>query len=694
MQTPDVTDGKAHSEGARNDLEKYRFADRFRQYSQYRQYRQYRQYALAGRSALKPDLEAALFSLKCFAAAMLGLYVSLRIGLTRPFWVLGTVYLVSQALSGATVSRGLFRLLGTVGGAAATVLLVPTFANEPWILSAALALWMGFCLYLGVLDRTPRSYAFLLAGYTTSLIGFPSVTAPGEVFTVAITRVQEISIGILSATLVHSLILPRSVSHRAQARVAAILADTERWTRDMLAGAQDAVLVRDRARAATDLLELHHLSIHLAFDAAHGFAQVQILRALHDRLLAVLSLSSAIDAALAALHASAEGVPLNLRDVCVDTVETNDWRSLLLMGLATDLAELEIAHRDCRLLERQLQKANPQWRRHVPAQLATNGSGHVLHRDHWLAARSAVGAGIGILLGCVFWMITAWPDGATAVSIIGTACLLFGTVEAPAGNVVRYLIGSCIGVVIGLAYGFVILPRTTDFVGLAAVLAPTLLVAGSFLARPPFIMAALGVILTFPIIAGLGATNASNFSSAINGSVALFVGTGMAMASMSLFQTISPNHSRNRLFRAIRRDLVLRIAGRVTDATSWTSRMLDRIGLLVPKLGGHEQPARILKSAFSDLRVGNVVGELRLLVNTLSDQNARASLVELLDELTTYFRSRAAADAHASRGFLLARLDRARTTVVASGEPERKRLLVLLSKLHRDLVSRVNDLGA
>jgi uncharacterized membrane protein YccC len=58
--------------------------------------------------------------------------MSLRIGLNRPFWVIGTVYLVSQPLSGATLSRGLFRLLGTVGGAVATVALVPRFANAPW----------------------------------------------------------------------------------------------------------------------------------------------------------------------------------------------------------------------------------------------------------------------------------------------------------------------------------------------------------------------------------------------------------------------------------------------------------------------------------------------------------------------------------------------------------------------------------
>src|SRR5579859_1326822 len=81
------------------------------------------------------DAEAVLFSAKCFAAAMISCYVSLRIGFSQPVWAVTTVYLVSQPLAGAVVSKSLCRLLGTFLGGAAAVIFLPAFVNEPLVLS-------------------------------------------------------------------------------------------------------------------------------------------------------------------------------------------------------------------------------------------------------------------------------------------------------------------------------------------------------------------------------------------------------------------------------------------------------------------------------------------------------------------------------------------------------------------------------
>ena len=102
-----------------------------------------------------PGVNEWLFALRTFAAAMLAFYIALSIGLDRPYWAMATVYIVAQPLIGAMRSKAIYRLIGTLIGAAATVVLVPNLVDAPELLSAALALWTGLCLYIALLDRTP-----------------------------------------------------------------------------------------------------------------------------------------------------------------------------------------------------------------------------------------------------------------------------------------------------------------------------------------------------------------------------------------------------------------------------------------------------------------------------------------------------------------------------------------------------------
>lgn len=99
-----------------------------------------------------------IFSLKAFAAAMLALFIALYLGLPRPYWAMASVYIVAHPLTGATRSKALYRVLGTLLGAAASVAIVPPLVNAPVLLMAAVALWTGILLYVALLHRTPRSY--------------------------------------------------------------------------------------------------------------------------------------------------------------------------------------------------------------------------------------------------------------------------------------------------------------------------------------------------------------------------------------------------------------------------------------------------------------------------------------------------------------------------------------------------------
>ena len=122
-----------------------------------------------------PDREDFIFSLKSFIGAMMALYLAFRIGLPRPFWAPLTAYVVSQPLAGAVRSKAIYRVTGTVIGALAIVILIPTFINYTGMFALVMGGWFGFCLFMSLMDRTPRSYAFLLGGYTVGFVAMPAI---------------------------------------------------------------------------------------------------------------------------------------------------------------------------------------------------------------------------------------------------------------------------------------------------------------------------------------------------------------------------------------------------------------------------------------------------------------------------------------------------------------------------------------
>lgn len=617
---------------------------------------------------IKADADAALFSAKSFAAAMLAYYISLRIGLPKPFWAIVTVYIVSQTSAGASLSRGVYRFAGTLLGAIATVAIVPNFVNDPIVCSALLTGWIGLCLFFSLLDRTPRAYAFVLAGYTASLIGFPSVFDPGAVFETASVRVQEISIGILCAVLIHRYVLPKRMTGQFNGKLSATLRDARRLAGNALSGTPGQSR-RDRHQLAADLLAIQGLATHLPYDPAPTPPR-RILQLIHDRLARLLWLAAEIEHRIEALRLGDGDAPGELIALVGDvgawaaSAETEDREAAaaqliararsvqkrfgsdaatpgdrLAANLAGHLAEMVGLLQDCDRLGRNIAATGrvrdtaslhgPKW-----------AKGYVYHRDPWMAARTTVGAVVGILIGCAFWIWSAWPEGGMAVSILGVCCTLFGNFDAPVPFVVKYIVGSIYGVVISLIYSFVILPQVTDFWVLVAVLAPAFLFAGSLQARLPTTFMALGITLTIPILSALGPHYTGDFATSLNSVIALFAAVGFGAVSMSLFQTVPIDVAINRLLRLSRRDVGRRALGAAPNEARWTSLMIDRTALLLPRLRvSGKAYSNVLDDTLHHLRIGHVAGQLRKTIPQIEGE-ASVELSELLSAIVGRFSGR------------------------------------------------------
>ncbi|WP_369718381.1 FUSC family protein [Klebsiella quasipneumoniae] len=605
-------------------------------------------------AALRSDGQAVIYAAKSFSAAMLAYYLALSIGLQRPSWAIITVYIVSQTSAGASLSRSVYRLVGTVVGAAATVIIVPTFVNQPILCSVMLALWIAGSLCLSLLERTPRGYAFLLAGYTASLIGFPAVSAPGTIFDLAVTRVEEIAIGILCAGLIHRFVLPVRIAGRFNSTLAQTLATARQRIADTLAGKPVAA---ETLRLALSLQFLQGINHHLPWDDGLSVPHRQARKAIHDRLARLLIVNGELydrlqrsgpppddlQALLAEAEAwltgpqaarsapSADGLLSRCERLIVRyAADAQTMDEALRLSLACHLAEA------IRLLQESERLAKAVYRRRSPALPPDAGAakGYVFHRDPLSALRTSFGAFVIILSGCLIWIGSAWPDGGTAVSILGVCCSLFASFDAPAAHLVKYLIGCVWGVLFSLLYSFVLLPQVNEFALLAAVLAPVYLLAGSLQARPATTFMAMGITLTLPILCELGASYRGDFATAINTALALFIAVGYAAFGMRLLQTVQAETAIRRLLTLCQRDIRRAARGRLAhNAHRWTNLMIDRTALLLPRLPQSGPAAgQLLDKMLRDIRTGLAVIHLRRRYQQADSASADA-VQALLDAL-------------------------------------------------------------
>jgi uncharacterized membrane protein YccC len=650
-----------------------------------------------------------IYSLKSFTAAMLALYLASRAGLPNSFWSLLTVYVVSQPLAGMVRSKAVYRLCGTFIGSTATVFLIPMLSNAPVLLSLAMALWVSVCLFVSLMDRTPRSYTFMLAGYTAALIGFPTVQTPDLIFNTAVTRVEEISLGILCATLLHSVVLPAGLTNSVMGLLDKTLTDTRRWLKDIFStGAPvpkeeyDAISA-SRLRLSVDITQLRLLATHIPYDTGNLTWTAGAVRAMQDRVAELIPTLSAVEDRLKALYKAEEGFSpdvvavinrisqwLTEHDPLTDRVdlaepltaaEFNDqrlqlrdaiqrlesgsgqtpWSRALRISLASYLEELVLKWQACMILRQDI----TQGMRHgvmSRRRIAAIGN-RVLHRDLGMALLSSLAAFIAIGFCCLFWIMLGWDSGATAAMMAAVFCSFFAVMDDPVPAINNFLKYTFWSAPLSAIYILVLLPMVQDFGMLVLVCAPLFIVLGCYSARPALLMVAL------PLLFGVAGTLSSHDTdhadviTFINSTTAQLFGTFVAARVTQLFRSVGADWSARRIRKAIRRDLVVMSSGNRTHQLQiFAVRMVDRIGLLVTRIAQGEVTRNniIARETLRDLRLGT---------NVIALQQARRAFPSigfpaLLAQLAALFRTAENQPA----GTLLAAIDGALTEILRMPE--------------------------
>ncbi|MCG5072649.1 FUSC family protein [Paraburkholderia tagetis] len=648
-----------------------------------------------------PSLRDWLFSVKTFAASMLALYIALVFQLPRPYWAMASVYIVSNPFVGATRSKALYRALGTALGAAAAITLVPPFVETPLLFSVIVALWTGTMLYLAISDRTARSYVFMLAGYTMPLIALPTVTDPSTVFDVAIARTQEITLGIICASVVGSNIFPSRLAPTLIERADAWFRDAAFYGRETLSGQiAGKALSACRQRLAATVNQLEFLLSQLSYDHTHPeiLARAENLRGRMQLFLPMISaLADPLIALRRDLHTWPEGLDALLADAAkwfdaplpTRAAEIHDdagdpiaeslraraaalqpardalssWEGALLSNALWRLGQVIDVWQDCRTLRALIAHEAGTWR---PRYRHWRLGGTERFYDRGLMLFSCLVPMSAILVACWLWVSSGWHDGAAAVTLAAVACCFFAALDEPAPLVFRFFVATAASAVFAGLYLFVVLPKVHDFAMLVLLFAGPFILIGTLIPRPQFNMVTMLVAVNTATFISIQGAYEADFFVFLNSNIAGIAGLLFAYVWTRVTRPFGAELAARRLLRSSWTDVALSAGAEpIADQRDLASRMVDRLMQLIPRLAASDEHRHPSIESFRDLRIALNALDLRRSRRKL-DGDVPAAIDRVLAGVSDHYaRCAQASERQSAPPALLATIDDALHRVAA-----------------------------
>jgi uncharacterized membrane protein YccC len=237
-------------------------------------------------------------------------------------------------------------------------------------------------------------------------------------------------------------------------------------------------------------------------------------------------------------------------------------------------------------------------------------------------------------------------------------------------------------------YVLVAMPLMHDFGMVVLLCAPAFLVLGCFIPRTTPGNQAMPIVFGVAGALAMHDTSNADLVSFTNSILAQVLGTLAAAQVTALVRSVSADWSARRIQGATWRELGELAAGprRRSAGNAYAVRMLDRIGLLAPRIAqssagrGESQAAR---DALHDLRIGADIVALQRARTSLPP----ASTDAVLRGVAALFRGREVQRLAAPATALLPELDGALAMALRDREPgpERRRAIAALVGLRRNL---------
>ena len=613
------------------------------------------------------DRQAWMFSLRTFLAAIAALYIALEGDLERPYWAMATVYLVTQPWLGATRAKGLYRVCGTLAGCTVALWMVPQLLETPWLFAAVMSLWLSACVYIALLNRGPRGYAFLLASYTSAVVCFPIINAPETLFATVVSRSEEILLGTMMAVLFAALFFPQPVRPVLRTRINSWLEDAAQWSALVLGGNTPQA---PRNRLAADLVQFENLIEFVRRDNPRHAHTAVSMQHLHDRMLMLLpvlsSIADRIDAVCGKESPRDTALQMLIQDICqwlslpsvskgegYETLrlritalkpdEDGDLLHLQQVTLLLRLEELVDLWHDCAVLQQAIDENHP------PEGIARfrirteKKTAPVRHVDHGMVLFSAASAGMALLCYCAIWILLGWEAGSSGAMMAAIVGAYFAAQDDPVPSQLSFLLCLVAATVLASIYLFGILPALHDFASIALVLAVVFVPLGLLVYRTQTSVIVWPLINTLLAQLGLHGHYSADLETFLNGSAAMFLGIAVAAVMTRQFRSVGAEWTARRLVRQGWKTLADAAEGHgQQDRQQFAARMLDLLGLLAPRLAATPPGSNIASvDMLTEARVGLNILQLRRARLGLPAGNVIA-IDAILAEVASHYRAQMA----------------------------------------------------
>ena len=590
--------------------------------------------------ALRAAGPPLLFGLRLWASVCLALYVAFWLELDNAYWAGTTAAIVCQPHLGASLRKGWYRMIGTVIGAVAIVVLTACFPQDRAPFLLGLALWGAACALVATLLRNFAAYAAALAGYTAAIIAMDQLGATGGpnglAFTLAITRASEICIGIVCAGVVLAGTDLGGARRRLGTLFAGLSAEIAcRFARTlMIAGAGFEETQTTRREFIRRVIALDPVIDEAIGESAQLRYFSPVLQRAVDGLLAAMAGWARCSVLLARLpkgRARAEAsavlaeVPEELRAQPGQDEATRwmaDPAGLLRVcdAAVRTLVALPARTPSLRLLADQTADvlAGISHALNGLALLVTDPFRPVardfrrLRIPDWLPPLVNAGRAF-VVIGAaqLFWIVTEWPNGAGAMTFAAIGVILL----APRADqayvaAVGFTVGTSLTAGFAAIIGFAVLPNRETFAGLSLAIGLVLVPAGAGLASSSQLWrAVMFMAMVANFVPLLAPANVESYDTQqfYNAASAIVAGSSAAAFSFRLIPPLSPAFRARRLLGLTLRDLRRLATGPIPDtAMDWQDHLFGRLAAL-PDAAQPLQRAQLIAA----LLVGTEIIKLR-----------------------------------------------------------------------------------